>query len=112
MRAISGTADDSRSRSSQSMTMPAARAIAGRWMAWLVDPPVASRPTAALTIAFSSTQCPSGRQSLPSWPIAASRWTAARVSSCRSLVPGLTKAAPGMWRPMTSIIIWFEFAVP
>ena len=46
---------DSRSKSSQSITIPAARAIAGRWIAWLVDPPVASRPTAALTIAFSST---------------------------------------------------------
>ena len=40
---------------------PAARAMAGRWMAWLVEPPVAIRPMMALTIAFSSTQWPSGR---------------------------------------------------
>ena len=60
-RAISGTAPESRSISSQSMMIPAARAMAVRWMTWLVDPPVASSATAALTIAFSSTQAPSGR---------------------------------------------------
>ena len=38
-----------------------ARAMAGKWMAWLVDPPVASRPIMALTIAFSSTHSPRGR---------------------------------------------------
>ena len=46
---------DSSARSFQSKAIPAARAIAGMWIAWLVDPPVASRPIAAFTIAFSST---------------------------------------------------------
>ena len=46
------------------MTIPAARAIAGKWMKWLVEPPVASRPTIALTIAFSSTTWASGRSPL------------------------------------------------
>ena len=36
---------DSSLKSSQLMRMPAARAIATRWMVWLVEPPVASRPT-------------------------------------------------------------------
>ena len=27
-------------------------------------------------------------------------------------VPGLMKEAPGMWKPMISISIWLEFAVP
>jgi hypothetical protein len=40
---------------------PAARAMAGIWMAWLVDPPVASRPTTAFTMAFSFTISPIGR---------------------------------------------------
>ena len=34
------------------------------------------------------------------------------VSAWRSLVPGWTKAAPGMCRPIISIIIWLELAVP
>ena len=85
-------------------------AMAGKWIAWLVDPPVASSPTAELTIARSSTTSPSGR--CLSLAKAAKRCTAARVSAWRSGVPGLTKAAPGMCRPINSIIIWFELAVP
>jgi len=34
--------------------MPAARAIATRWIVWFVEPPVASRPTIPLTNARSS----------------------------------------------------------
>ena len=55
----------SSSKSCQSMRIPAARAIAGKWMTWLVEPPVASRPIIALTIAFSSTTSASGRSPLP-----------------------------------------------
>ncbi len=77
--------------------MPAARAMAGKWIAWLVEPPVASRPTSALTIAFSSTTWASGRS--PSRPSSARRCTAARVSAWRSGVPGLTKAAFGHVQP-------------
>ena len=55
MRAIKGTTADRSEKSSQSIRMPAALAMATRWMVWLVDPPVASSPTMALTTAFSST---------------------------------------------------------
>ena len=37
---------------------------------------------------------------------------AASVSAARSGVPGFTKLAPGRCRPITSISIWLEFAVP
>ena len=40
------------SKSSQSIRMPAARAMAGRCSVWLVEPPVASRPTMPLTMAL------------------------------------------------------------
>ncbi len=90
--------------------MPAARAIAGRWIAWLVDPPVAISPIIALTIARSSTHAASGR----SFALASSttRWTAARVSAWRSPVPGWTKALLGTCSPISSIIIWLLLAVP
>ncbi len=52
------------------------------------------------------------RPRLVASPAPASRCTAARVSAWRSGVPGLTKAAPGMCSPISSIIIWFELAVP
>ena len=60
-RASSGVACESSSRSVQSMSTPAARAIATRCSAWLVEPPVAASPTIALTIAFSSMVRPIGR---------------------------------------------------
>ena len=41
-------------------SMPAARAMATRWIAWLVEPPVACSPTMPLTTAFSSTTAPTG----------------------------------------------------
>ena len=44
--------------------------------------------------------------------ISATRWVAARVSASRSGVFGLTNAAPGTCRPMISISIWLELAVP
>ena len=45
--------------------MPAALAMATRWSVWLVDPPVACRPTTPLTIAFSSMMRPIGVKALP-----------------------------------------------
>ena len=92
--------------------MPAARAIATRWIVWLVEPPVACRPTMPLTTARSSTTSPTGVYSLPSAVISVTRLAAALVSASRSGVLGLTKAAPGRCRPMISISIWLEFAVP
>jgi hypothetical protein len=41
--------------------MPAARATATKWIVWLVEPPVASSATIALTIPRSSTSRPIGR---------------------------------------------------
>jgi phosphogluconate dehydratase len=44
--------------------------------------------------------------------ISVARCTAATVSASRSGVLGLMKLAPGRCRPMISINIWLEFAVP
>ena len=60
IRLISGTTADRSDRSSQVSAMPAARAIATRCIVWLVEPPLASSATHALTIAFSSTISPIG----------------------------------------------------
>ena len=65
MRVSSGTAFDRSARSSQSSSMPAAAAMATRCRVWLVEPPVASSATQALTIAFSSTTSPTGVYSSP-----------------------------------------------
>ena len=94
----------------QSMMMPAARAIATRWMAWLVEPPVASRAMIALTIPFSSTT--SAMRLSPARARSTARLPAAAVSASRRPVSGWTKAVDGMCRPITSIIIWLELAVP
>ena len=40
--------------------MPAAAAMATRWIVWLVEPPVACRPTTPLTIERSSIMWPTG----------------------------------------------------
>ena len=40
--------------------MPAAAAMAIRWIVWLVEPPVACRPTTPLTIERSSIMRPTG----------------------------------------------------
>ncbi len=92
--------------------MPAAAAIATRCIVWLVEPPVASSATHALTIAFSSTMCPTGVGSPPAAVMATARSPAARVRASRSGVPGLAKVASGRCRPMTSISIWLLLAVP
>ncbi len=79
---------------------------------WLVEPPVARRATQPLTIAFSSTMCPTGVYRSPQAVNAVARAAAASVRAARSGVPGLTKLAPGRCSPITSISIWLEFAVP
>ena len=92
--------------------MPAARAIATRCIVWLVEPPLASSATQALTIAFSSTTSPIGIGSPPCGVSSVTRAPAARVRASRSGVPGLTKDEPGRCRPSTSISSWLELAVP
>ena len=80
-------------------------------MVWLVEPPVAIRPTMALTIDFSLTISPTGKMVLCLTAVA--MWAAAaRVSASRMGVLGLTKAVLGMCKPIISIIIWLELAVP
>ncbi|MCY1229707.1 hypothetical protein D9M72_420840 [compost metagenome] len=79
---------------------------------WLVEPPVACRPTTPLTIERSSIISPAGVNSLPMAVIASARLAASFVSASRSGVPGLMKEAPGRWKPMISISIWLELAVP
>ncbi|MNT13155.1 hypothetical protein D3C72_1481140 [compost metagenome] len=98
--------------SCQVRMMPAARAMAIRCMVWLVEPPVACRPTTPLTTDLSSIISPAGVNSLPCAVIASARFVASRVSASRSGVPGLTKEEPGIWKPMISISIWLELAVP
>ena len=92
--------------------MPAAAAIATRCIVWLVEPPVACSPTTPLTTARSSTTRPAGVYSLPRAVIDRARFAASRVSASRSGVFGLTKDEPGVCRPMISISIWLELAVP
>ena len=104
--------------------MPAARATATQWIKWLVDPPVASSATIALTMQRSSTMRPIGAHNLASaaatgWSAAANGVgrpstvrTASRVSSSRSAAPGLTNAVPGTCSPMASSNIWLLLAVP
>ena len=110
-RASSGTTDESSAKSSQSIVMPAERATATQWIRWLVDPPVASSAAIALTMQRSSTCRPMGvkRRALT---LPSSVRTDSRVSSSRSSLPGLMKAAPGTCRPIASISIWLLLAVP
>ena len=61
--------------------MPAARAIATRCSVWFVEPPVASRATQPLTMAFSSTILPTGVYSSPQAVSAVARAAAASVSA-------------------------------
>ena len=49
-----GTTAESSEKSSQLMTQPAARAMATKCMVWLVEPPVANKPTMPFTITFAS----------------------------------------------------------
>ena len=60
-RASSGVTREMSAMSSQVMVRPQARAMATRWMTWLVEPPVAIRPTMALTKERSSTTSTNGR---------------------------------------------------
>jgi hypothetical protein len=78
----------------------------------LVEPPVARRPATPLTTLFSSTTEANGVAALPFSPISTTRFGAAAVSASRSGVLGCTNAAPGRCRPIISIIIWLELAVP
>ena len=82
MRARSGTTSERSEKSSHVTSMPAARAIATMWSVWLVEPPVACRPTMPFTIAFSSITSPTGVYSLPSPLIASAR----RVASSRQRI--------------------------
>ena len=94
----------------QLMMTPAARAMATRWMAWLVDPPVASRATTMLTMDFSSMT--SAMRLWFSRASSTARFAAAAVRASRRPVSGCAKAVDGRCRPPTSIIIWLELAVP
>ena len=92
--------------------IPAARAIATRCIVWLVEPPLASRATQALTIARSSTMSAIGVYSPPCRVISVARRAAASVSAPRSSVAGFSNDDPGRCSPSTSISSWLEFAVP
>ena len=105
-------AADSSAKSLQSMTMPAARATATQWIRWLVEPPVASSATIALTITRSSTSSPIGAGRALPRVMPSSVATASRVSASRRPSCGCTKAAPGTCRPIASSSIWLLLAVP
>ena len=112
MRASSGTTSATSARSFHVIAMPAADAIASRWIVWFVEPPVACRPTIPLTMTRSSTTWPSGVKWSPPCTSDSTRCTEARVIASRSGVPGFTKVPPGGCRPISSISIWFVLAVP
>jgi hypothetical protein len=86
--------------------------MAIKWIRRLVEPPVALRPTMPFTKARSSSKSATGVYSLPSAEMARARLAPSTVRASRSGVPGLTKLAPGRWRPMNSISIWLVLAVP
>ena len=93
--------------------MPAARAIATRCSVWLVEPPLASSATQALTIAFSSTISPIGVGS-PPWRVSAvarARGRAGQRLAQRGAGVHERRARAGAG-PSTSISSWLEFAVP
>ena len=93
--------------------MPAARAIATRWSVWLVEPPVAMQADDAVDDRALVDDLADRRVVVAQRGDLASRAAAAAaVSASRSGVFGLTKAAPGRCRPMISISIWLELAVP
>ncbi len=110
MRAISGTARDSSSRSLQSMIQPAARATATQCIAWFVEPPLASRPTSALTMQRASTMRPIASAGLPAAATIARMLSAS--SAARSGSRGCTNAPPGNCSPIRSSISWLLLAVP
>jgi hypothetical protein len=112
-RVSSGTMSESFEKSSQSITMPAARATATQWIRWLVEPPVASSAAMALTMQRSSTISPIGGQlNAASLALPSTVRTASRVSVSRIASPGWMKAVPGTCRPMASSSIWLLLAVP
>jgi len=92
--------------SSQSICTPAARAMAGRWITWLVEPPVASRPTIALTMAFLIDATPQ-RAIVLAVPgdLGDAVDGGARQLLAAAWCRAGTKLAPGMCRPIVSIII-------
>ncbi len=110
-RASSGVVAESSAKSLQSIRMPAARATATQWIRWLVEPPVASSATMALTMTRSSTIWPMGRKFAPCTRCSTVA-TASRVSASRSASCGCTKAEPGTCRPIASSSIWLLLAVP
>ena len=103
------------------MVMPAERATATQWIKWLVEPPVASKATMALTMQRSSTCTPMGGHfQSAAWDAAPGATvclpntvrTASRVNSPRTSAPGLIKAVPGTCKPIASKSIWLLLAVP
>ena len=80
-------------------------------MVWLVEPPVASNPIMPLTIDSSVIICIKDLSN-PSFELVAATFTASSVRSDLNSVFGLTKLEPGSCKPIISISIWLEFAVP
>jgi hypothetical protein len=80
----------------------------GQVDAWLVEPPVASSPTRALTIALlvdAARAAGLGRQA----PQAGARGAGQRLAKAGA---GLDEGAVGTCSPISSIIIWLLLAVP
>ena len=99
-------------KSSQVRWMPAARAMATRWSVWLVEPPVACRPTTPLTIARSSIDRADRRVLVAErgdGERPRRRGAGQRVAERRVRVD---EGRAGQCRPMISISIWLELAVP
>ena len=78
------------------MTMPAERATATQWIRWLVEPPVASSATIALTIERSSTSRPIGRKRASPPAAACGHDAFARTSRTASLRQRVAQAVVRM----------------
>ena len=92
--------------------IPAAAAIAIRWIVWLVDPPVACRPTTRVDDRALVDHAANGRIVVAErgkGQGALRRLLGERIAQRRA---GVDERGSGRCRPMISISIWLELAVP
>ena len=92
--------------------MPALRAIATQWIRWLVDPPVASRATMALTMQRSSTSLPMGVKRLPRLPMSSTVRSAWRVKASRARCRAIQTPRRAHAQAHGFSSIWLLLAVP
>ena len=92
--------------------MPAARAIATRWMRVVGRAAGRVQADDAVDDRALVDHLADRRVVVAERGDRGARFAAALVSASRKRRVGLTKRAPGRCRPITSISIWLELAVP